>query len=103
MFDDLEAQCFEDVLRAYHAFIESLKSDVAGQSRDLRLAKNAALALFHLREHAPWAKGRSWPVFLSACPEYVVLQDVVNVFKHGPRRNGQVASPTVISHRVRGC
>jgi hypothetical protein len=96
VFDDLEAHFFEGVLPAYRAFVDSLRSDTAGQNSDLRLGKDAALALFHLREHVPWAKGKTWPVFLSACPEYVLLQDVVNVFKHGPRREGQVARPTDI-------
>jgi len=34
---DLEAQFFENVLPAYSAFIDSLKSDTAGQNSDLRL------------------------------------------------------------------
>lgn len=71
MFDDLEAHFLEGVLPAYSSFIESLKSDTAGLSSDLRLGKDAALALFHLREHVPWAKGKPWPVFLTACPEFV--------------------------------
>src|SRR5436190_14984256 len=96
MFDDLEAQFFENLLPAYNAFVQSLKSDTAGMNADLRLAKDAALALFHLREHVSWAKGKVWPAFLAASPEYVLLQDIVNVFKHGPRRDGQVAKPTDI-------
>ena len=76
--------------------MESLKSDTAGLNSDLRLGKDAALALFHLREHVPWAKGKPWPSFLNTCPTYVLLQDIVNVFKHGPRRDGQVAKPTDI-------
>src|SRR5690349_21157379 len=96
MFDDLEAQFFENVLPAYKAFIQSLTGDSAGLNADLRLGKDAAIALFHLREHVPWARGKSWPSFLSSCPEYVLLQDVVNAFKHGPRRDGQVASPSDI-------
>lgn len=94
MFDDLEAQFLENVLPAYNAFSTSLKSNTAGQNSDLRLGKDAALALFHLREHVPWAQGQQWPPFLTGCPEYVLLQDIVNVFKHGPRREGQVAKPT---------
>jgi hypothetical protein len=98
MFDDLEAQFFESVLPSYQAFVDSLKLDTAGLNSDMRFAKDAALALFHLREHVPWAKGKgkTWPTFLSACPDYVLLQDIVNVFKHGPRREGQVAAPTDI-------
>jgi hypothetical protein len=96
MFDDLEAHFFEGVIPAYDAFVHSLKSNTAGVSSDLRLGKDAALALFHLREHVPWAKGKPWPAFLNACPEYALLQDIVNVFKHGPRRDGQVAAPTDI-------
>jgi len=100
MFDDPRAQFFENVLPAYSAFIESLKSDVSGLSRDLRLGKDAALALFHLREHVPWAKGKPWPAFLKACPDYGLLQDIVNVFKHGARHNGQIAKPTDIFETV---
>ena len=54
------------------------------------------MALFHLREHVLWAKGKRWPAFLAACPEYVLLQDVVNVLKHWARHDGQVAKPTDI-------
>ena len=42
MFDDLEAQFFENVLPAYNSFVESLKSDTAGLNGDLRLGKDAA-------------------------------------------------------------
>jgi hypothetical protein len=96
MFDDLQAQFLENVLPAYDAFIESLTGSSAGLNRDLRLAKDAAIALFHFREHVPWARGKAWPPFLSASPDYVLLQDIVNVFKHGPRRDGQISSPTDI-------
>ncbi|MGE3175954.1 MAG: hypothetical protein AB7O32_00675 [Vicinamibacterales bacterium] len=96
MFDDLEAQFFENVLPAYTAFAESLKSESAGMNADLRLGKDAALALFHLREHVPWARGKPWPAFLADCGEFVLLQDIVNVLKHGARRDGQVAKPTDI-------
>jgi len=37
MFDDLEAHFLEGVLPAYSAFIESLKSDTARLSTDLRV------------------------------------------------------------------
>ena len=46
MFHDLEAQFLENVLPAYKAFEESLKSDRAGLNSDLRLARDAAFALF---------------------------------------------------------
>jgi hypothetical protein len=100
MFDDLEAHFLEGVLPAYDAFVQSLKSDTAGLSKDLRLGKDAALALFHLREHVPWARGKQWPAFLTACAEYALLQDIVNVFKHGPRRDGQIAGPSDIYETI---
>src|SRR5262249_35013698 len=40
MFDDLEAQFFENVLPAYRAFVESLKSDSAGMNADLRFGQD---------------------------------------------------------------
>ena len=96
MFDNLEAHFLEGVLPAYSSFIESLKSDTAGLSSDFYDSARTPVALFHFREHVPWAKGKPWPVFLTACPEFVLLQDIVNVFKHGPRRDGKVAKPTDI-------
>ncbi len=95
MFDDLKALFFENALASYNAFIQAIESKSAGGNNDLRLARDAAVTLFHLHEHIPWARIKPRPSFLSSCPEFALLEDVANVFKHaGPRREGQIEKAT---------
>ena len=95
MHDDPKALFLEGALPAFDAYVASVQGTIAGRNKDLRLAKDAALALFHLREHLPWTRGKPWPVELEACADYALLEDIVNVFKHGgPRREGAVAVAT---------
>ena len=53
MFDNLEALFVENVLAAYNEFSRSLHTDTSGRGNDIRLGINAAVALYHLREHFP--------------------------------------------------
>ena len=95
MFDDPAALFVEGGLEAFNLFCRSLESPVAGGSKDLRLGLDAALALFHLREHVPWTRGK-WPDPFTQSADYELLSDIVNVTKHGPRREGAVAKPSDI-------
>lgn len=101
MHDDPKALFIESALSAYNAFIESIRRPVTGKNQDLRLAREAAVALYHLREHLSWTRGKSFPPDIDACADYHLLEDVVNVLKHGgPRREGNVASATDIYELV---
>lgn len=88
MFDDLEALFYENALAAYNALCESLDSDSAGESTDLRLAVNAATALYHLREHFPEALQKSCDELTTRCPDYGLLGDIANASKHGQLDRG---------------
>jgi hypothetical protein len=101
MHDDPKALLVEGALPAYHAFIDSIRNPIAGKNQDLRLAKEAASALYHLREHLAWARVKPYPADIEACTDYHLLGDVVNVLKHGgPRREGAVALATDIYELV---
>lgn len=55
---------------------------MAGRSRDIRTAINAAIALYHLREQLPPNKQITFSQIIERCPDYSLLRDVVNVSKH---------------------
>jgi hypothetical protein len=81
MFDDLAAYYHENVISSFVEYRDICNDGVAGRSRDLRAALNAASALFHLREHLPGgAPTRADTEHL--CPDYALLGDVVNTSKH---------------------
>jgi hypothetical protein len=94
MFDDLNAYFQENVWESYTKFVESKKSRSAGKSRDLRLAINAATALYHLREHIPQHQRKSRAKLAKICPDFNLLGDVVNASKHGYLTEG---NPQVVS------
>lgn len=81
MFSDLAAYYGEYVVPSFAIYRDISKDGVAGSSRDLREALNAASALFHLREHLPIGTlSRAHAERL--CPDYALLGDVVNAAKH---------------------
>lgn len=88
MFDGLEALFLENALTAYNEFSKSIKSDQFGQSSDLRLAMNAATALYHFREHVPPASRETRSALASSCPDYDLLGDIVNAGKHSEVTRG---------------
>jgi len=89
MFDDLNAYFHENVWASYQNFFKAKKSTEAGKSRDLRLAINAALALYHLREHIPQHLQKSRATLAKLCPDYDLLGDVVNAAKHNVLTRGK--------------
>jgi len=82
MFDDLAALFEESALAAYLDYRDRSRSGVAGRSRDLRSAIEAASALFHFREHLPGTGALSRTETERRCPEYALLGDVSNAAKH---------------------
>lgn len=81
MFDDLTAYYHENVVSSFIEYRDICNDGVAGRSRDLRAALNAASALFHLREHLPTGSLSRADVE-RLCPDYALLGDVVNASKH---------------------
>lgn len=81
MFDHLSAYYHDHVVSSYAAYREVSRDCVAGRSRDLREALNAANALFHFREYLP-AGDLSRGQVERLCPDYALLGDVVNAAKH---------------------
>lgn len=88
MFDDVAAYFYENVLLAYLEYDKVRKNKLLGQSRDLRLAINAAIALYHFKEHLPKDVQRVPDEMSLACPDYPLLGDVVNAAKHGHLTRG---------------
>lgn len=82
MFDDLSAYYYENVAAAFIEYRDTSKDGVAGRSRDIRGAIDAATALFHLREHLPAAGMLTRAEVERRCPDYALLGDVVNAAKH---------------------
>jgi len=82
MFDDLTAYYHENVAAAFIEYRETSSDGVAGRSRDLRSAMEAATALYHLREHLQKADGLSRAEAERRCPDYALLGDIVNAAKH---------------------
>jgi hypothetical protein len=83
MFDDVAALFHENVTIAYQDYIRGRTSTVAGRSQDLRLAINAATAIYHFREHLPEKVRPSRTQLEKKCSDYGLLGDVVNASKHG--------------------
>jgi hypothetical protein len=81
MFDDLAAYYHENVVASFAEYRDICNDGIAGRSRDLRAALNAASALFHLREHLPGTPLSRADVE-RFCPDYALLGDVVNASKH---------------------
>jgi hypothetical protein len=81
MFDDLAAYYHENVVSSFAEYRDICTDGVAGRSRDLRAALNAASALFHLREHLP-SGALSRTDVERLFPDYALLGDVVNASKH---------------------
>ena len=82
MFDDLAAYYHENVAAAFIEYRETSRDGVAGRSRDLRGAIDAATALFHLREHLPTSAALTRAEVERRCSDYALLSDVVNAAKH---------------------
>lgn len=80
MFETPRQFVVQNVLPNYRAFFDHRREGAWGQSQLLRLAINACVALYHLREHLPT---RPTDHALEArCPDYALVRDITNVAKH---------------------
>lgn len=82
MFDTLATYYHENVVSAFIEYRDKSLDKVAGKSRDLRAALAAATALFHFREYLPQPEAPSRTAVEGACPDYMILGDIVNAAKH---------------------
>lgn len=82
MFDDLGAYFYENVVTAYMKYKDAKERLISGRSNDLRLAINAAIFLYHLREHLPQQYAMTRKSLSLLCSDYDLLGDIVNAIKH---------------------
>jgi hypothetical protein len=68
---------------AFDVYLDAKASGKAGKHRDLRMAMDAAKALYHFREHIPAPYSKTWRDVARECPDYAILRDVVDADKHG--------------------
>ena len=83
MFDDLASLFYHQVVTAFNEYNAERKRGTIGRSSDLRLAVNAASALYHFREHLPATSRPSKRELSGRCPDYKLLGDAANASKHG--------------------
>jgi len=82
MIEDLTKRYYEQLLPAYNEFVAEQRNNTAGQSKDIRLATSAAIALYHFREHIPEQYRKELKNYIEQCLDYGILRDVVNSLKH---------------------
>lgn len=82
MFDNLKSFFFENLIIPYKEYLINKKKSTLGLSKDLKFALNLASALYHVREHFPENIRKSRSEIAKICPDYNLLADVVNAYKH---------------------
>ena len=61
---------------------------MAGMNTDLRLAINAAGALYHFREHLPAGQRPTRSALVAVCPDYALAGDIITAAKHDKLTKG---------------
>lgn len=82
MYDNVTKYFFQNVLASYKDYVAANEELVTGMSQDMRLAENAAKALYHIREYIPKGQRPSVKQLAIACPDFRLLKDVANATKH---------------------
>jgi hypothetical protein len=84
----------ENVLPSYGEYLEHRVSNTWGESQLVRKAINAAIALYHLREHLPKNMQPKRGQLEGICPDYGLLGDITNAAKHYEinRNNPRISS-----------
>jgi len=82
MFENTHKYVVENVLKSYQEFIDHRKSNCWGEDQLLRKGINAAIALYHLREHIPKNIRPSFEYMKNLCEDYGLVRDIANVSKH---------------------
>lgn len=79
---ELAAYFYEHVFLAYDRYKKVKDDHIMGNNKDRREAIDAAVALYHLREHIPKSLRKSRLQLAALCPDYDLLGDIVNASKH---------------------
>lgn len=79
---ELAAYFYEHVFLAYDRYKKAKNDHTMGDNKDRREAIDAAVALYHLREHIPQSLRKSRLQLAALCPDYDLLGDIVNASKH---------------------
>jgi len=86
--EELAAYFYQHVFLAYHRYRQVKNDPVMGDNKDRREAIDAAIALYHLREHIPQQFSKSRAQLAALCPDYDLLGDIVNAAKHNVLTRG---------------
>ncbi|MBA3879269.1 MAG: hypothetical protein C0500_06100 [Sphingobium sp.] len=102
VFDSLAATFYHNVVAAYDEYVEHRDSTSAGRDRHLRTAVNAAIALYHFREHLPDILRAPVKDLELTSPDYALMQGVTNASKHKQvtRRSPLVAGAEDITEAI---
>jgi hypothetical protein len=100
--EELAAYFYQHVFLAYHRYRQVRNDGEMGDNKDRREAIDAAVALYHLREHIPQPFSKSRAQLAALCPDYDLLGDIVNAAKHNVLTRGtpQVAEADSICERL---
>jgi hypothetical protein len=79
---ELAAYFYEHVFLAYDQYRKVKNDHTTGNNKDRRDAIDAAVALYHLREHIPQSFRKSRHQMAILCPDYDLLGDIANAAKH---------------------
>lgn len=79
---ELAAYFYEHIFLAYDRYEKAKNDHTMGNNNDRREAIDAAVALYHLREHIPQSLRKSRLQLAVVCPDYDLLGDIVNASKH---------------------
>jgi hypothetical protein len=82
VFDDLASLFYHNVVSAYDQYVSIRDGNTSGRNRHTRTALEAAIALFHFREHLPSEHAKTRAQVVAECPDYRLVADVTNATKH---------------------
>jgi hypothetical protein len=82
MFANFREYFVQSTLPSYRDFFAARRRNQYGEGEVVRLGVNAAVALYHLREHIPDKCRPSSPLLRAFCADYGLLGDIANASKH---------------------
>lgn len=82
MFENARKYAIQNVLPSYYDYFEHFQSNTWGRNQLLRKGINAAIALYHLREHLPENIRPKQDDLEKYCDDYGLLGNIANVSKH---------------------
>ncbi|MCK7554055.1 hypothetical protein MKQ70_03125 [Chitinophaga sedimenti] len=92
---DLKTFFYENVILPYKNFLKVKANSVSGENIDRTAGLQAAIALYHFREHLPAEMRQSHASLMHKCADYGLLGDIVNLTKHNERKSA--STPKILS------